>query len=47
MRPVPAEPLLADGLWGCLLHTGYPISPLEATTRSPTARGRRRRVRAR
>ncbi len=26
------EPLLADGLWGCLLHTGFPISPLEATT---------------
>ena len=25
------EPLLAEGLWGCLLHTGYPISPLEAT----------------
>ncbi len=26
-----AEPLLADGIWGCLLHTGYPIRPLEAT----------------
>ncbi|MDE3130465.1 MAG: FAD-binding oxidoreductase [Acidobacteriota bacterium] len=26
------EPLLADGLWGCLLDTGSPISPLEATT---------------
>jgi glycine/D-amino acid oxidase-like deaminating enzyme len=26
------EPLLAEGLWGCLLHTGFPISPLEATT---------------
>jgi len=26
------EPLLADGLWGCLLQTGFPISPLEATT---------------
>lgn len=26
------EPLLADGLWGCLLHTGFPISPLAATT---------------
>ena len=26
------EPLLADGIWGCLLRTGYPISPLEATT---------------
>ncbi len=25
------EPLLADGLWGCLLRTGYPISPAEAT----------------
>lgn len=25
------EPLLAEGLWGCLLATGYPISPLEAT----------------
>jgi len=24
------EPLLADGLWGCLLHTGFPISPLGA-----------------
>ncbi len=27
-----AEPLLADGMWGCLLDTGYPISPREATT---------------
>jgi glycine/D-amino acid oxidase-like deaminating enzyme len=27
-----AEPLLADGIWGCLLHTGYPIRPLEATS---------------
>jgi glycine/D-amino acid oxidase-like deaminating enzyme len=26
------EPLLAEGFWGCLLHTGFPISPLEATT---------------
>ncbi|MDA8067995.1 MAG: FAD-dependent oxidoreductase [Actinomycetota bacterium] len=26
-----AEPLLADGFWGCLLRTGYPISPLEVT----------------
>lgn len=26
------EPLLAEGLWGCVLHTGYPISPFEATT---------------
>jgi glycine/D-amino acid oxidase-like deaminating enzyme len=26
------EPLLAEGLWGCMLRTGYPISPLEATT---------------
>jgi glycine oxidase len=26
------EPLLAEGLWGCLLHTGFAISPLEATT---------------
>jgi glycine oxidase len=26
------EPLLADGLWGCLLRTGFPVSPLEATT---------------
>lgn len=26
------EPLLADGLWGCLLATGHPISPLQATT---------------
>jgi glycine/D-amino acid oxidase-like deaminating enzyme len=25
------EPLLAEGLWGCLLNTGYPISPIEAT----------------
>jgi glycine/D-amino acid oxidase-like deaminating enzyme len=25
------EPLLAAGMWGCLLHTGYPISPREAT----------------
>jgi glycine/D-amino acid oxidase-like deaminating enzyme len=27
-----AEPLLAPDLWGCLVHTGYPIRPLEATT---------------
>ncbi|HEX3801678.1 MAG TPA: FAD-dependent oxidoreductase [Solirubrobacteraceae bacterium] len=27
-----AEPLLGDGIWGCLLHTGYPIRPLEATS---------------
>lgn len=26
------EPVLAGGLWGCMLRTGYPISPLEATT---------------
>lgn len=26
------EPLLAEGLWGCMLRTGHPISPLEATT---------------
>jgi glycine oxidase len=26
------EPLLAEGLWGCLLHTGFPVSPLEATS---------------
>ena len=26
------EPLLAAGLWGCMLHTGFPISPLEATS---------------
>ncbi len=25
------EPLLAGDMWGCLLHTGYPISPLTAT----------------
>jgi glycine/D-amino acid oxidase-like deaminating enzyme len=25
------EPLLADGLWACMLQTGYPISPLAAT----------------
>ncbi|HWE59054.1 MAG TPA: FAD-dependent oxidoreductase [Solirubrobacteraceae bacterium] len=25
------EPLLAEGMWGCLLQTGYPISPAEAT----------------
>ena len=25
------EPLLADGLWACMLQTGYPISPLDAT----------------
>lgn len=27
-----AEPLLAPDLWGCLVRTGYPIRPLEATT---------------
>lgn len=27
-----AEPVLADGLWGCLLQTAYPISPWDATT---------------
>lgn len=27
-----AEPLLAPDLWGCLVDTGYPIRPLEATT---------------
>jgi glycine/D-amino acid oxidase-like deaminating enzyme len=27
-----AEPLLAPGLWGCMLATGYPIMPVEATT---------------
>jgi glycine oxidase len=26
------EPLLAEGLWGCLLKTGFPVSPLDATT---------------
>jgi len=26
------EPILADGLWGCLLHTGYSISPADATS---------------
>lgn len=25
------EPLLVEGLWGCVLLTGYPISPAEAT----------------
>lgn len=25
------EPLLADGFWGCLLNTAYPISPVDAT----------------
>ena len=25
------EPLLVEGLWGCLLRTGYPINPAEAT----------------
>jgi glycine/D-amino acid oxidase-like deaminating enzyme len=28
-----AEPLLAEGVWGCLLHTGHPVMPLEVTTR--------------
>jgi len=27
-----AEPLLADGIWGCLLRTGYPVRPFEATS---------------
>lgn len=27
-----AEPLLAQGLWACMLHTGHPIMPVEATT---------------
>ncbi len=27
-----AEPLLAEGLWACLLHTGHPVMPIEATT---------------
>jgi glycine/D-amino acid oxidase-like deaminating enzyme len=27
-----AEPLLGPDLWGCLVRTGYPIRPLEATT---------------
>jgi glycine/D-amino acid oxidase-like deaminating enzyme len=27
-----AEPLLAPGLWGCMLATGYPLRPLEATS---------------
>jgi glycine/D-amino acid oxidase-like deaminating enzyme len=27
-----AEPLLAPGLWGCMLNTGHPVMPLEATT---------------
>jgi sarcosine oxidase subunit beta len=26
-----AEPLLADGIWGCLLRTAYPVRPFEAT----------------
>jgi glycine/D-amino acid oxidase-like deaminating enzyme len=26
------EPLLAVGQWGCLLHTGYPLSPAQATS---------------
>jgi sarcosine oxidase subunit beta len=26
-----AEPLLAEHIWGCLLHTGYPVRPLEVT----------------
>jgi glycine/D-amino acid oxidase-like deaminating enzyme len=26
------EPLLAEGFWGCLLDTGFPVSPLQATT---------------
>jgi glycine/D-amino acid oxidase-like deaminating enzyme len=26
------EPLLAEGFWGCLLNTGFPVSPLQATT---------------
>ena len=26
------EPLLSDGSWGCLLCTGYPISPAQATS---------------
>jgi glycine/D-amino acid oxidase-like deaminating enzyme len=25
------EPLLADGFWGCMLNTGYPVSPIDAT----------------
>lgn len=25
------EPLLGDGMWGCLLQTGYQISPIETT----------------
>ncbi len=27
-----AEPMLAEGIWGCLLDTGYPVRPLEATS---------------
>jgi glycine/D-amino acid oxidase-like deaminating enzyme len=27
-----AEPLIAAGLWACLLDTGHPIMPVEATT---------------
>jgi D-hydroxyproline dehydrogenase subunit beta len=27
-----AEPLLGEGLWACMLHTGHPIMPVEATT---------------
>jgi len=27
-----AEPLLAPGLWACMLRTGHPIMPVEATT---------------
>ncbi|MBJ7329262.1 MAG: FAD-binding oxidoreductase [Solirubrobacteraceae bacterium] len=28
-----AEPLLADDVWGCLLATGHPVTPREATER--------------
>ena len=31
------EPVLTDGLWGCMLKTGYPISPAE-TTKAVAAR---------
>jgi D-hydroxyproline dehydrogenase subunit beta len=27
-----AEPLLGQGIWACMLHTGHPIMPAQATT---------------
>lgn len=27
-----AEPLLAPGVWGCMLETGYPVMPFDVTT---------------